>query len=187
MITFTWLRPLLTEEQKFKCKARCQSLRFASQAGSQASPSIIRSTSPQWTSASNMKLCSEALTSSLSLTRILVAHRHSHTLIDTDSTTEPLVVGQGSGGVFLRNDASIKTSYDFEIDIVTTDGTNDIAMTLSGLKIETVCGLGSTTLTAPNLIPQYQVPGILPVISIQGQFSSSNPTCPVLSHQLMQG
>lgn len=56
-------------------------------------------------------------------------------------------------GVFsLLNDASIKTIYEVEIDILTTDGINDVIQTVTDVTINTVCGPNSTTLTRPELV-----------------------------------
>lgn len=105
----------------------------------------------------------------------------------SDDTSPDLVMGANSGYLFLRNDADIKTDYEFTLHILTTDGTNDVELEIPGMKVSTVCGLSSTTITAPSLIPQYQVPGLTQVVSIEGEFISSNPTCPIVSHSLLQG
>ena len=80
------------------------------------------------------------------------------------------------------NYASATQAYEVEIDITSSDGVNDDVVTLTGLTVGTVCGPGSTTLTAPELQPLYKVPNIDPLLSISGAFTGTNPTCPVVSH-----
>jgi hypothetical protein len=87
----------------------------------------------------------------------------------------------------LTNDASIKTTYEVEIDVLTTDGTNDVVDTITGITIHTVCGEESTTLTAPVLDFLTKAPNTLPVLSITGDFETSNPTCPVESFAILTG
>lgn len=91
-------------------------------------------------------------------------------------------------GIFeVLNYASDTQRYEIEIDIMTTDTVNDYPLTLSGVVVSTVCGPESTTLTAPELDALFKVPNIEPLLSISGTFTTSNPTCPVISHDLLIG
>jgi hypothetical protein len=55
-----------------------------------------------------------------------------------------------ASGIFTFNtDATVKTSFEVEIDVVTTDGVNDDALTITGIIVSTICGPDSTVLTAP--------------------------------------
>jgi hypothetical protein len=60
-----------------------------------------------------------------------------------------------TGALTLTNDPTILTTYNIEIDIRTTDGTNHKDETITGISISIVCGPGSTTVTAPTLATQY--------------------------------
>jgi hypothetical protein len=97
------------------------------------------------------------------------------------------VIGDTDGMLYLRNAADIKMTYEIKLIITTSDGTNDQVLTVPSVKIHTVCGPGSTKLTAPELHPQYKVPRTLPVLSIEGEFATSNPSCPVASYALTSG
>jgi hypothetical protein len=53
-----------------------------------------------------------------------------------------------STGIFTFNtDATVKTSFEVEIDVVTSDGVNDDVLKVTGLIINTQCGPTSTTIT----------------------------------------
>lgn len=82
------------------------------------------------------------------------------------------------------NRATQKVTYEVEIDVVTTDGTNSQTMTVTDVTITIVCGPGSTVLTAPALATVQQIPNLPGDLkpSISGAFDSSNSLCPVHSH-----
>jgi hypothetical protein len=91
-------------------------------------------------------------------------------------------------GIFeLLNYASSTQTYEIEIDIMTTDGVNEVPLTVDGVVISTVCGPLSTTLTLPVMEPLYKVPNIEPLLSLSGTFTTSNPTCPVIDHSILIG
>lgn len=83
-------------------------------------------------------------------------------------------------GIFsLSNDAAIRTSYEVEIDIITTDGFNDMLYTVTGVVIDTVCGPESTKLMAQDLDFVTKAPNTLPTLSLSSRFINSNPSCAV--------
>lgn len=98
-----------------------------------------------------------------------------------------LLIGETDGMLYLRNAAEIKRTYDIRIKITTSDGTNDQDLYVPSVKIHAVCGPGSTTLSAPVLHPLYKIPKTLPVLSIEGEFATSNPSCPVTDYDLTSG
>jgi hypothetical protein len=86
----------------------------------------------------------------------------------------------------LTNDATIKTSYDVEITILTTDGTNDMYHSVS-ITINVVCGPSSTILTTPAMAILKQAPNLATLLSISGTVENLNPTCPITSYSLITG
>jgi hypothetical protein len=74
-----------------------------------------------------------------------------------------------------------------DVEVVTSDGINDHVQIIPGFVITTECGPESTTITAPSLNALTKEPNTLPVLSIEGQFASSNIDCPVTSHELVEG
>ena len=57
------------------------------------------------------------------------------------------------------------------------------------MRVDTVCCGSSTTLTAPPMAQQCQATTMIAGSSLphQGTFVSSNPTCPVVDHELLFG
>lgn len=91
-------------------------------------------------------------------------------------------------GVFtFVNKHSVKTSYELEINVLTTDGTNNYELTVTGITLNVVCGSSSTTVTSPSLQTQYQVPNIPVRLQNGGTFESSNNLCPIQSHAVTTG
>lgn len=78
------------------------------------------------------------------------SYRMKGSILSSDNPDE-LVLDESTGIFSLTNDASIKTIYEVEIDVLTTDGTNDVVQTVTGVTINTVCGPDSTTLTRPEV------------------------------------
>jgi hypothetical protein len=71
-------------------------------------------------------------------------------LVDGTSAIEEQLSFDSATGIFTFNtDAAVKTSFEVEIDVVTTDGVNEDALTITGMIINSVCGPDSTVLTAP--------------------------------------
>ena len=87
----------------------------------------------------------------------------------------------------MTNAASETQSYTVDIHVVTTDGYNSVTDTISGVEIDTQCGVASTTLTAPTMNALTKSPFTTPVLSITETVTSDNPTCPVESHTLTDG
>ena len=81
-----------------------------------------------------------------------------------DNPTE-LTIDSDTGIFTLVNVATIKTTYEVEIDVLTTDGINHVVYTVSGMTIDTICGPDSTTLTAPIMPFMTKAPNTLPVLS----------------------
>lgn len=69
---------------------------------------------------------------------------------DGSYTPSELSIDSSTGIFTLENYASIKASYEVDIVVTTSDGTNDQVLTVPGVIVNKVCGLGSTTLTAPT-------------------------------------
>jgi hypothetical protein len=69
---------------------------------------------------------------------------------DGSFTPSELSIDSSTGIFTLENYASIKTTYEVDIVVTTTDGTNSQVITVPGVMINKVCGVGSTTLTAPT-------------------------------------
>jgi hypothetical protein len=69
---------------------------------------------------------------------------------DGSYTPSELSIDSSTGIFTLENYASIKTTYEVDIVVTTTDGINSQVITVPGVMINMVCGVGSTTLTAPT-------------------------------------
>jgi hypothetical protein len=69
---------------------------------------------------------------------------------DGSYTPSELSIDSSTGIFTLENYASIKTTYEVDIVVTTTDGINSQVITVPGVMINKVCGVGSTTLTAPT-------------------------------------
>jgi len=65
--------------------------------------------------------------------------------------SDVLTIDSMTGVFSLVNNAYVKTVYEVEIDILTTDGINDVIQTVTGVTINMICGPNSTTLTKPEL------------------------------------
>jgi hypothetical protein len=74
---------------------------------------------------------------------------------DTAHNPSEISIGSSSGLVFVINKATVKTTYEIEIDITTTDGTNERYLTVTGISINIVCGPASTTPTPPSMSSLY--------------------------------
>ena len=72
-------------------------------------------------------------------------------MVDGSENPSELMIDASTGTFTFINDASIKTFYNFDIFISTSDGTNSYETTVSGVTIETICGPDSTTLVPPSL------------------------------------
>lgn len=100
---------------------------------------------------------------------------------------DELVIDELTGIITLTNDATIKRSYDLEIDIRTTDNIpeNHIDLTVTGITIEVVCGPDSTTLTPP-VMEEQRKPSVddTGMIIKDAEFATSNPLCPVALYEL---
>jgi hypothetical protein len=71
-------------------------------------------------------------------------------LIDGTSVIEDqLTIDSATGIITFNSDAKVKTSFEVEIDVVTSDGVNQDVLTVTGIIIGTICGPDSTVLTAP--------------------------------------
>ena len=70
---------------------------------------------------------------------------------DSSDNPEALTLDPTTGVFSLVNDAYIKTVYEVEIDVLTTDGINDVIQTITDVTISTVCGPSSTIVTGPEL------------------------------------
>jgi hypothetical protein len=53
------------------------------------------------------------------------------------------------------------------------------------MSVDKICGLLSTTLTAPEMLHLYQAPNLVPLLTIPGEFTTSNPNCPVIENRLL--
>lgn len=102
------------------------------------------------------------------------------------TNVDDLVIGESSGLVYLRNDASVKADYEYTITITTSDGFNDDVLTSSALRLAPICGSGSTTIGSPVLEPLYKIPNT-ESLTIGGTFTSSNPSCPIYQYYLSSG
>jgi hypothetical protein len=100
---------------------------------------------------------------------------------------DTLVIDPSTGVFTLSNPATDTQSYEVEITIVTTDGYNSEAHVVSGVNVETVCGLSSTTVILPSETEFAKAPHTLPVLSRSLTATSSNPTCPITSSSLHSG
>lgn len=69
---------------------------------------------------------------------------------DGSYTPSELSIDSSTGIFTLENYASIKTTYEVDIVVTTTDGINSQVITVPGVMINKVCGVGSTVLTAPT-------------------------------------
>lgn len=99
---------------------------------------------------------------------------------------DDVVIGESSGLVYVRNDASVKAEYEYTIDITTSDGVNDQVLTTSPLGLAADCGVASTTIGSPVLEPLYKIPNT-EALTIGGTFTSSNPSCPIYYYYLSAG
>ena len=72
-------------------------------------------------------------------------------MVDGSENPSELMIDASTGIFTFINDASIKTLYNVDIVISTSDGTNSYETTVSGVTIEIICGPDSTTLVAPSL------------------------------------
>jgi hypothetical protein len=95
---------------------------------------------------------------------VVCSQSYSYRLKDAADTTHnptTLEIDSETGVFTFTNIYDIKTSYEIEIDIPTTDGTNNYHLTVTGITLNIVCGQLSTILTPPILPTLYQVPNIL--------------------------
>jgi hypothetical protein len=104
---------------------------------------------------------------------------------DDGANPAELTINPSTGVFTLTNDATIKTTYSVEIDILTTDGTNDIELTVPGITIQIICGPESTTLTPPTLDALIKASVETNELTIvDAEFATSNSLCPVASYEL---
>jgi hypothetical protein len=104
---------------------------------------------------------------------------------DTVHNPSEISIDSNSGLVTLTNKATVKTTYEIEIDNTTTDGTNPRYLTVAGISINIVCGPASTTPTPPSMDNLYQVPNLPDRLKIDEVFIPTNELCPIESHVLV--
>jgi hypothetical protein len=91
------------------------------------------------------------------------------------------------GEFYFDNYYDTKTTYTVDVTVETTDGYNSEFITIEGFQISSVCGPGSTTLTAPDTtdIPDlYRITNYPEPLSATGVFTSSNSECEVVANTL---
>ena len=77
--------------------------------------------------------------------------------------------------------------YEITLVITTTDSVNHDVKTIEGITIDTRCGLTSTILIPPVLEPLYRIPNLSPLLSLTGEFESTNQLCPIVDYALVGG
>jgi hypothetical protein len=106
-------------------------------------------------------------------------------MADGSEPPAELTIDSETGVFELMKESTNKAVYQVEIDIVTTDGINEDALTVSGVTIEIVCGPESTILTAPDLESLIGASVSTDPLIIEGSsFTLSNELCPVVSYEL---
>lgn len=108
----------------------------------------------------------------------------SYRMSDGSDVPSELTIDADTGVFTLRKYATLKTTYDVEIDVLTTDGLNDDLQTVSGVVINTVCGPESTTLTPPALLELRKASVVTDELSFSDEFDTSNPLCPITAYEL---
>jgi len=105
-----------------------------------------------------------------------------------DDRPQELTIDEDTGVLSMLVDSAVKGSYLVDVEIVTSDGTNDDRKQVQ-MRVNAVCCESSTTLTPPSMAQQCQATTLIAESSLphQGTFVSSNPTCPVVSHALLFG
>jgi hypothetical protein len=91
----------------------------------------------------------------------------------------------GADGRFTLTNEPTTQEYVVDVTVVTTDGTNPVETVIQGIKINKVCGEGSTTLEPPTMAALFQPPGLTPLLTTGGAFTSTNTYCPVVEHTLL--
>jgi hypothetical protein len=102
------------------------------------------------------------------------------------TNVDDLVIGESSGLMYLRNDASVTANYMYTIEVTTSDSYNDQVLTTGTVELSPICGVGSTTIGSPVLEPLYKIPNT-DALTIGGTFTTSNPSCPISSYYLSAG
>jgi hypothetical protein len=125
---------------------------------------------------------SDYLPSGVSCTQVF-----SYEMTDGSDAPSELTIDAATGIFTLDNDATIKTTYEVNILITTTDGYNPVELTVDQVMINKVCGPTSTTLTAPTPILAKQIPNYGTLLEVTDSFESANPNCPVTSYTLGSG
>ena len=109
---------------------------------------------------------------------------------DGSANPAELTIDKSTGIFTLKKIPSRKKSYTVSIKIVTIgQGENDPELTVSGVKVTTICGPDSTIITAPTLTDYTKTTKIkrLPDYSNTAQFISSNKACDIVKTEMIEG
>lgn len=113
----------------------------------------------------------------------------SYVMSNAGMQPEELTLNSTSGIFTMVKDYESLSVFELDLIIDTTGGVNDEQLIIPSIFVSVVCDEHSTDLTAPTDLPvrtkasfQYNYN-----LAVQGAFESSNPLCPIVSHEISSG
>ena len=97
-----------------------------------------------------------------------------------------LMIDPASGQVSLELSAERKRDYEMKLEITTVGGNKD-KFDAFEIDVSVLCGLQSTTLTAPSLEILQKGNIYDDSLAQKSQFGVSNELCPITNYELIEG